>query len=251
MELNEFVGKVKKTTLSDFYENLIWTSYRYCIGRHSYVVSYANDIAREAFMKISDDRKKFIAQDIRNEIASQLRLSSFEFSTDYSVPREMNKPFELLMEFLREEKIDTTSKLAEISKISVSYDIAERQISYGMSKHDMVKPIWLSPKMDLADLIPWANLASCFDRDNHKVVTTKCDDGLEHDFLCFESWNLHIGEFGTNGEWCPASEDSLVFDKYWFPLKSFITNPSVHQWIHEDKVISIRDYNEEVYNEEV
>ena len=44
-----------------YMEDLIWMSYRYCIGRHTIAAnSHAGDIAKYSFDHISENRKSFI-----------------------------------------------------------------------------------------------------------------------------------------------------------------------------------------------
>lgn len=57
---------------SDF-DNLLWCATRYCIGRHSYVSSYAQDfwrIIRGHQECLSKDRLEFFARDIRAEVSN-------------------------------------------------------------------------------------------------------------------------------------------------------------------------------------
>ena len=55
-----------------FEEMLMWTSYRYCIGRHTYVVTMAYDIAQHYYNKLTDEQKEHAADDIRQQILHQL-----------------------------------------------------------------------------------------------------------------------------------------------------------------------------------
>lgn len=75
-----------------FLEDLMWTSYRYCIGRHTYVTMLAKDMGEYFYDKLSDERKQFIAEDIRSSIGDYLHYQSFNFTFDYTVPRNERKP---------------------------------------------------------------------------------------------------------------------------------------------------------------
>ena len=73
--------KQYKAVVSDemYMEDLIWMSYRYCIGRKTIAAhSHAGNIARYSFDHISDGRKRFMAKDIREEINDVLNVSAIE-----------------------------------------------------------------------------------------------------------------------------------------------------------------------------
>ena len=61
--------------MSDFKETCIWMSYRYAIGRKSIAsVSHAEDIFKHLDW-INEDRRKFTAEDIYNEINTKAGFS--------------------------------------------------------------------------------------------------------------------------------------------------------------------------------
>jgi len=67
-----------------YYENLIWMSYRYCIGRKSIAAhSHAGDIASNSYGHFSEDRERFMAHDIRREINSIMNFSRHAQVHDY------------------------------------------------------------------------------------------------------------------------------------------------------------------------
>ena len=55
--------KIDKEKLSINEEMLMWTSYRYCIGRKTYVVDLAYYIAQKYYKLLSDERMRFTAED--------------------------------------------------------------------------------------------------------------------------------------------------------------------------------------------
>ena len=78
--------KQYKAIITDesYMEDLIWMSYRYCIGRHTIVShSHAGDIAKYSFDHISENRKSFMAHDIRQEINDTLRWKNNIECRDY------------------------------------------------------------------------------------------------------------------------------------------------------------------------
>ena len=67
----------KNTKLSDYEEDCMWMSYRYCIGRHTIASHmHANDIWQNCRGRIKPERELFTAFDINREIEDKLRFSS-------------------------------------------------------------------------------------------------------------------------------------------------------------------------------
>ena len=63
--------------MSSYLEDLIWMSYRYCIGRHTLAATmHAGHIAQNSYHAIPDDRKEFMAHDIRREINEALSMEN-------------------------------------------------------------------------------------------------------------------------------------------------------------------------------
>ena len=59
---------------------LVWTSYRYCIGRQTYVSCLAPYIGRTYYDKLTDDKLAFMSEDIRNCIANSLKCNTPSFT---------------------------------------------------------------------------------------------------------------------------------------------------------------------------
>ena len=66
--------------ISDFEEMLMWTSYRYAIGRKTYVSCLSYEIPQHYYKKLSKERREFIANDIRREIANHLICMPFSLT---------------------------------------------------------------------------------------------------------------------------------------------------------------------------
>ena len=77
--------KKKKQEISIDEEMLIWTSYRYCIGRKTYVSTLAPYIGKKYYDLLSDERLDFMARDIRSCIYDQLRFNTVSFNYEGSV----------------------------------------------------------------------------------------------------------------------------------------------------------------------
>jgi hypothetical protein len=63
--------------LSDYEEDCMWMSYRYCIGRHTIASHmHANDIWKNCRGRMSKERELFTAFDINREIEDKLRFGA-------------------------------------------------------------------------------------------------------------------------------------------------------------------------------
>ena len=70
----------KHTQLTDYEEDCMWMSYRYCIGRHTIASNmHAGSIWKNCRNRISNDRQLFTAFDINREIEQRLSLMTPHF----------------------------------------------------------------------------------------------------------------------------------------------------------------------------
>ena len=176
----------KKTTerekCSLFEEMLMWTSYRYCIGRHTYVTSLAGEMAQHYYDKLTDERMEFTAADIRREIMDHLQWLPFNFSIDRWYDQDAYNPLDVLMTFLQKYNVNTYEEFITYSKLE--YNVNNDVFTFEKKIPTINSFISAS---DIDDLIPWENLAACFDKKNHKMVTTEYE-GKTEVHRCFKSW---------------------------------------------------------------
>ena len=160
-------------------EMLMWTSYRYCIGRHTYVSSLAPYIGQKYYNILSDDRLEFTAKDIRDCIKDALGFRFFEY--DWSIRRE-RKPLDDFFNWVN-SNIYSDNDWKGIHSIvcyekdgEILYDV-NRGMRNTLEKHEC----------DFSDLIIWETLASFFDKKNYKRVTVEYN-GVKENIICFETW---------------------------------------------------------------
>ena len=182
--------KKKETELCSIDEEmLMWTSYRYCIGRKTYVTSLAYYIAQKYYDKLSDERLEFTAEDIRDCIADILsfhRCCTLRY--DGTVSRNRRYPLEDLLTAMSENGIDSQEKAIAVKEISVyceNYsDDAPKKFGI-ITGEENVRDYF--DQSDIDELIPWACLASYFDKKNYVTVHTEMN-GEKKDVLCYEGW---------------------------------------------------------------
>ena len=220
----------KNERATEFERMLMWTSYRYCIGRHTYVVTMADEMAEHYYHRLDDAEKLHTAIDIRREILPQLRLAlPFEFDIDaYAPERELN-PLKTLMRFFEREGVKSIKDLYGYSYVGYN----SRENEFDVRKCEP-KPIQILHPYDIEDLIPWERLASCFDVSRHCLVTAK--DGQQ--VRAFTSWERNVVPAEEKGYWRSADfgwHDVLV------PLDEFLKGRS-NLTINEDLIAEI--YND-------
>lgn len=167
--------------------NLMWTSCRYCIGRHSYVSSYAKDIGEYFYSKLTDSELLQQAYDIRRQIADYLKIQPFNFHIHFGYSNEKNKPLEMFFEFANIQ--DTTDKdwLNKVSHID-AYCASDDSVKYDVGYYENVPYTATVYEHEILDLLPWMDLASLFDVKSHKLVTYENENGALEKVLCYESY---------------------------------------------------------------
>ena len=220
----------KNERATEFERMLMWTSYRYCIGRHTYVVTMADEMAEHYYHRLDDAEKLHTAIDIRREIMTQLRLAlPFDFDIDAYAPDRGLNPLKTLMRFFEREGVKSIKDLYGYSY--VGYDARENEFDVRKCEP---KPIQILHPYDIEDLIPWERLASCFDVSRHCLVTAK--DGQQ--VRAFTSWERNVVPAEEKGYWRSADfgwHDVLV------PLDEFLKGRS-NLTINEDLIAEI--YND-------
>lgn len=188
----DMAKQTKTTPATEFERMLMWTSYRYCIGRHSYVTTMANDIGTHFYNKLTEDERLHTAKDIRREVKEHLRFLPFNFNIDKDWADNYN-PISVLMQFFQRENITCLDDLADYCE--VCYDA--REDKFHTEKRSFRKLNSYISASDIEDLLVWDRLANLFDNRTHRKITLI--NGNEH--IAFPEWardSEHIGknEFG-------------------------------------------------------
>lgn len=161
------------------FDNLLWCATRYCIGRHSYVSSYAQDfwrIIRSNRELLKEDRLKFFARDIRAEVSDRVNCYG-----NISVQHAYNDCIKydaltLLASYVREhpeqKECETFYEVDCLTgEVNTSPWTLENQRSYSL-------PFQVCNEIDLPY---WVLLANCIDRQYE--VKLNCN-GNERTELC-------------------------------------------------------------------
>ena len=221
--------------VTEFERMLMWTSYRYCIGRHTYVVTMADEMAEHYYSRLDDAEKLHTAIDIRREIMTQLRLAlPFDFDIDAYAPDRGLNPLKTLMRFFERDGVKSVKDLYNYSY--VGYDARENEFDVRKCEP---KPIQILQPYDIEDLIPWERLASCFDVSRHCLVTMK--DGQQ--VRAFTSWERNVVPAEEKGYWRSAD---FGWHEVLVPLDEFLkgrSNLTINEYL-------VKAINYEYYNKD-
>jgi len=117
--LREFIRK--NTKLSEYENDNMWMSYRYCIGRHTIASHmHASDIWHNCKCRMSKDKELFTAFDINREIEQCLGFikPNFYFPIT-SLNRIYTSAVDIFCEFLEDYNIQSTEELLKYKDVHV------------------------------------------------------------------------------------------------------------------------------------
>lgn len=178
--------------LTQYEEDCVWMSYRYCIGRHTIASHcHAEDIAKNAYGRMTSERTQFMSEDINNEIHSQLHFGNFVDMGWYgNIPKTHFKPLDVLYSILNKESINSLEKFRQIKSIAIDWNREKNDFDYSIyyfnendKNKDLGRSLW-----DITDLEVWQQLANLFDLNSHKLAKVKVD--CEEKIVCYyECWH--------------------------------------------------------------
>ena len=206
--------KEQKTMLSQYEEDCIWMSYRYCIPRHSIAAHcHAGDIANHAYGRMTKERMQFMSKDINREIYDILHIHDW-FSIDNVWNLKEYRPLDIFYQCLNDIGFKTYDDIKKIKGIECYYT-KEGKLKTDVYYYNDGKFNYKS-FMDVEGLEVWQRLANLFDIDNHKWC--KCSGGKIVEY--YEYWTHY------------RTENGLEFRKIKCPIEGF-HNFSVTTWIDE------------------
>ena len=151
----------------DFIEDCIWMSYRYCIGRHTIAATmHAPQIAKflDANPDIfSQDRKEFMAKDIRQEISDILRFRDDVYIEGF-VEMGGSDAATLILQHIIDNNLDITR--------SWIFEVNLRTCN--VNSHPSEKESPTNLLHDISDLLPWMKLANWL--DPQETLTYEADE---------------------------------------------------------------------------
>lgn len=213
-----------KVTLTDasYYEDLIWMSYRYCIGRKTIAAhAHAGDIACNSYNCLSDERKAFMAHDIRREINDVLHNKRNCHCSDY---RQHVSEDGLSLIFKELINMFGNSMPEGFDFETFNYDVDNGKVDIKESNDNQDE--WNKISYLYDDLLPWIKLANVFDKKQHKLIVVEYDGKVE-EYECFQYPYMLWGGREIYFKWCD--------------INAYLANPVVDCTINEDYIKEIRD----------
>lgn len=188
-------------------EDFIWMSYRYCIGRKTIAACTHADTIAELISKnpkmLSEERKAFMAKDIRREINNQL---NFKKSLCIDNERDGQDIYSSLLYELN--SFDDHKK-------KVFYFDAKTMSIYDTKVHpDLYE--FETPDYDYTDLIPWVKLANWLDESTHRVLTVEFN-GEKQEIECYpypRQDRNNDGAVTYREAWCSIAEPAIGITRY-------------------------------------
>lgn len=207
--------ELPKEMLSDYEEDCIYMSYRYCIGRHTIASHcHAGNIANHAYGRMTDARMKFMSKDINREIYDHLHVFDW-FTIDNVWNLENFRPLDIFYQCLNDIGIKNVDDLKKVRNIECWFtkegELKTDVYCYNDKDKRNYKSFW-----DVEDLEVWQRLANLFDKGNHKWCRLSGGKVVEY----YEYWTHYNTEKG------------LEFKKIKCPIELY-HNFSVTMWIDE------------------
>lgn len=219
-------------------EMLMWTSYRYCIGRHTYVNALSTYIASKYYDKLTDNRLQFTANDIRGCIADVLRFNKPAFTYEGSVnTNERNA----LVDYLKwlNDNINDEKDLINIKEINCykkDYKINTPK-SFEIIKSERFQ--YCHSELEINDLINWETLASFFDKKNYKTITIN-NNGVEEDIIAFITWTNELIQIEEKNGMIYYQRKPWKFKQVYISVEQFKMG-NYNTYINEDMIINIKE----------
>lgn len=194
------------------FEDFIWMSYRYCIGRKTIAASNHANTIFNLLLKypnlLSDERKEFMAKDIRKSILDIIRWNKFIKITNLYIGDDDWDMYSniLVASNSCEYKCDAIYTLDAASK-TVTWNVVEKDPNDYVSFDDMYH-----------DLIPWVKLSNWLDKKCHKSI--RVDESNTDPIICYPYAAMINGKYEM--VWARVDVSDVYINSYITP--EFITN---------------------------
>ena len=228
-EVSNYLRRKKIKDVVDLRNRLVendlqWYSAHYALGRHSYASLHCHDIAQYGREVLDNNRKEFMAFDIRREISERLKWS-LNFHQTIGSEDRLN-PIEMLMNFLKEHSVTSANEIARYKWIEVSEE-QDGTISFHtkLAEDETGSTSYLSFSSSIDDLLGWNDLASYFDPKCHKHCKVRFNNE-EKIIKYFDSWHR-----------CSYQEGVFPYQTVKIAIETYEKNPSRYCYICEEYVI--------------
>ena len=222
---------LKNTQLTDYEEDCMYMSYRYCIGRHTIASSmHAGDIWKHCKGRMSKERQLFTAFDINRNIEDCLRFHApYFYFPITSLNRIYTSAVDIVCEFMEDYNINSIEDFIKYRNINIILTDNER----GYKFETVTWEEYLRPKV------------------HQTMKDFYHNDAMSEDFAWnhFQQWINNEDDFGALGNkleeltrGMPNKENYYMHDFE----DLFVWNDLVHCFDHEHHHKSILTNGEEI-----
>lgn len=220
---------IKAGPMSDYEEDCMWMSYRYCVGGHTIACNqHAYYIAKNCYGRMSDERSIFTAYDINREIEDRLRFGmggpEFHFPS-VGANRIYTSALDIYFQFLEDYNIKSKEDLLKYKTVEVILTDNERGYKFEPKTYEECgeKPKKSTESFFMSgvqDLMVWNDLVHIFDKEHHHKSILK--DGSEVEwFWTYILWlktgndgNLYLDHFAYKKVRVPVNDWTSFRTKY-------------------------------------
>lgn len=195
-------------------ELMMCSAYRYAIGRHSYINTLANYIAKEYYDRLTDERLSFTSHDIIDTINHCLSFGPIQIHYDGTVNYTERDALDDLLTWMS-NNVTSEEDLDDIEKIEVyKKSYKENDPKFFRIYRSTPKIEHYRSQMDIDDLICWYTLAQVFNKSNHKTLKLKNGE----DVVGIQTWHKKVVEY-DDGYY---KELSWQWEKCWKPVNRIV-----------------------------
>lgn len=213
--------KKNKIIIEDpsFFEDLIWMSYRYCIGRKTIAAHYHACNIAKYIDKLPENRIEFMAKDIRSCINNVIRFSSNVYDNGFS---DNYDACSLIFKYLLDHpEIEDDTKYEFFINTNTG-EVDAKPINEG-DKKTYRESLYLT----YTDLSIWVKLANYLDKKCHVKVKVKNGDEIQE-----------LEAFPAPIVW----QKDIKF--VYIGVESFKSNPIIINYINPEAIIEVKKYEE-------
>lgn len=208
--------------LSLFEETLMYSSYRYMIGRHTIASNmHAGDLVVNFIPRMSQEQRGSTARDVNESIRDALRALGWHMS--YSVQSTVC-PMTMFLDYISQEGL--LDKLAYIRSIYVDYDYDTKQLTHDIRCSDEVNKMFLH--CDISDLLPWMDFANALNSFTHTTIKVKDPDDPNAETKEIKVFPSYVEDWDKQGR---------TVKKVWKNVDKYLSSPQQAFYVNESWIV--------------
>lgn len=202
-----------------FKEDLIWMSYRYCIGRHTIAAAqHAPNIVKYGLDYIPINRREFTARDIRMQINDKISWYNNIYREEYEHNYDI---VSCIIKYMIDNKIEGDLEHFYLTHYwNVNVKTGKVKVTGYNQKDPTEFDTFSSIFHEYHDYEPWIKLANFLDTKQHEKITV--DFKGVKDIMCFKHY-------------CINYKNNVTM--HYIGIDSYMNNPYINQYIDPQYII--------------